>query len=94
MSFNSTKAYTNEELLIIISNILRQECQISQPVHIKTKLLDDLELDSVGLLTLVLGVENYFEIILEEEESELPQQLDLLIDLLQEQLAIQEITKK
>jgi len=55
------------QLLLEIKNILQDKCEIPvEKVHLQAKLQDDLELDSMGLLTLAVEIENHYQIRLEE----------------------------
>ncbi len=48
-----------------IVKILKIDCNIDTPVEITTK-IQDLELDSIALLTLISSLENKYQIILDE----------------------------
>ncbi len=58
-----------DEILEEIGRVLREELGLSRPVRPEDELLRDLQLDSVGVLTLVVGLENKFRIALAEEDA-------------------------
>ncbi len=57
------------EVLEAVRRIFREELQRSDPVLPEHELAGDLQLDSVQLLTLVVGLENRFQIALAEEDA-------------------------
>jgi acyl carrier protein len=52
-----------------IARVLREELGLSREVKPGDDLVTDLQLDSVGLLTLVVGLEDRFRVALAEEDS-------------------------
>jgi acyl carrier protein len=57
------------------SEVLRQigelaPARVARPVRLEQRLVEDLGLDSVGLLTLAVAVEDHFHICLEPEDEE------------------------
>ena len=57
------------------SEVLRQigelaPARVARPVRLEQRLVEDLGLDSVGLLTLAVAVEDHFRICLEPEDEE------------------------
>ena len=57
------------EVLEAVRRIFAEELQRLGPVDPAHELLADLQLDSVQLLTLVVGLENRFEVALAEEDA-------------------------
>ncbi|HWE23117.1 MAG TPA: acyl carrier protein [Myxococcales bacterium] len=57
------------EVVAVIGRVLRDEVGLRQIVRAEDDLLTDLQLDSVGLLTLVVGLEDHFRIILAEQDA-------------------------
>jgi acyl carrier protein len=57
------------EVLTEIRRILAEEVGLPREVHPEDDLLADLQLDSVHLLTLVVGLENRYRVILAEEDA-------------------------
>jgi acyl carrier protein len=57
------------EALACIDRVLRAELQLKRPVRAEDLLVQDLQLDSVTLITLVVELENTFRVALREEDS-------------------------
>jgi acyl carrier protein len=57
------------EIVAVIGRVLRDEIGISRAVRPEDDLLRDLQLDSVGLLTLVVGLEDHFRVALAEQDA-------------------------
>jgi len=49
--------------------VVAEELGVTRPVLPEDDLLTDLQLDSVGILTLVVGLEDRFRVALAEEDS-------------------------
>jgi acyl carrier protein len=58
-----------DEVLGEIGRVLREELGLSRPPRPEDDLISDLQLDSVGLLTLVVGLEDRFRVALKEEDA-------------------------
>jgi acyl carrier protein len=58
-----------DEVLAEIRRVLRDEVGLSREARPEDDLVGDLQLDSVGLLTLVVGLEDRFRIALAEEDA-------------------------
>lgn len=58
-----------DEVLVEIRRVLREELGLSREARPQDDLVADLQLDSVGLLTLVVGLEDRFRIALSEEDA-------------------------
>ena len=58
-----------DETLTEIRRVLREELGLSREVRLEDDLVSDLQLDSVSLLTLVVGLEDRFRIALEEQDA-------------------------
>jgi acyl carrier protein len=58
-----------DEVLREISRVLREELGLSREARPDDDLVSDLQLDSVGLLTLVVGLEDRFRVALKEEDA-------------------------
>ncbi|HET7785352.1 MAG TPA: acyl carrier protein [Myxococcales bacterium] len=58
-----------DEVLREIRRVLREELGIGRDPLPDDDLIADLQLDSVGLLTLVVGLEDRFRVALEEEDA-------------------------
>ena len=57
------------EVAAEIARVLREELGLSREVKPGDDLVTDLQLDSVGLLTLVVGLEDRFRVALAEEDA-------------------------
>jgi acyl carrier protein len=58
-----------DEVLGEIRRVLREELGLSREARPEDDLIADLQLDSVGLLTLVVGLEDRFRVVLAEEDA-------------------------
>jgi acyl carrier protein len=58
-----------DEVLGEIRRVLHEELGIGREARPDDDLIADLQLDSVGLLTLVVGLEDRFRVALEEEDA-------------------------
>jgi acyl carrier protein len=58
-----------DEVLHEIRRVVRDELGLTREVRDHDDLVADLQLDSVGLLTLVVGLEDRFRIALTEEDA-------------------------
>jgi acyl carrier protein len=57
------------EVMAVIGRVLRDELGVAREVRAEDDLLADLQLDSVGVLTLVVGLEDHFRIALGEQDA-------------------------
>jgi acyl carrier protein len=58
-----------DEILAEVRRVLREELQLQREAQPHDDLVTDLQLDSVGLLTLVVGLEDRFRVALSEEDA-------------------------
>jgi acyl carrier protein len=58
-----------DEVLQEIRRVVRDELGVEREVRAEDDLVSDLQLDSVGLLTLVVGLEDRFRVALAEEDA-------------------------
>ena len=58
-----------DEILDEIRRVARDELGLTRAVRAEDDLVADLQLDSVGLLTLVVGLEDRFRVALKEEDA-------------------------
>lgn len=61
---------TDDEILDGIRAVAREHLDYDGDVSPQTRLVEVLELDSVRLLTLVVEVENHFDVCLEEGDED------------------------
>jgi acyl carrier protein len=62
-------ALSTREVLAEISRIATEELQLERAVQASDELIQDLQLDSLGLTILAVGLEDRFRIKLTEEDS-------------------------
>ena len=60
---------TEDEILKRIAEVARDKLGLEQAVRRDMRLVEDLELDSIRLLTLAMEVEDRFEICLDEDDE-------------------------
>jgi acyl carrier protein len=58
-----------DEVVVEIGRVLREELGLARDLRLSDDLVVDLQLDSVGLLTLVVGLEDRFRVALKEEDT-------------------------
>jgi acyl carrier protein len=58
-----------EAILLGIAEVAREHLAYDGPLALDARLIDDLRLDSIRLLTLAVEVENYFQICLDPEDD-------------------------
>ena len=58
-----------DEIVGEIGRVLRDELGVFREPRLSDDLIVDLQLDSVGLLTLVVGLEDRFRVALKEEDA-------------------------
>ena len=63
------EAPRRDEVLATIREIFRRELEREAPVNLGDQLLRDLELDSMGLTVLAVGLEDRFRVKLSEDDS-------------------------
>ena len=61
---------TDAEILDGIAAVARRHLDHRQPLRPEQRLVEDLELDSIRLLTLAVEVENHFRVCLDPEDEE------------------------
>lgn len=66
-----------------VYEVLRGPCGVSIGITPQSRLVEDLELDSVGMLCLAVGLENKFRVKLEENPDEPPDTVADVVDLLE-----------
>jgi len=77
---------TPEEILRGVEKVAREHLNRPGELRRKMDLIEDLELDSLLLLTLAVEVENEFQIYLEEEDEAAIRTVGDLIDTVQTKL--------
>lgn len=78
---------TPEEILQGVEGVAREHLNRPGELRLEMDLIEDLELDSLLLLTLAVEVENRFLIYLEEEDEAAIRTVGDLVDTVQRKLA-------
>ena len=76
-----------DEVLAEIARILRDELEVKRALKPEDDLVKDLQLDSVGVLTLVVGLENRFRVALAEQDAGSVRTVGDLVELVQRRRA-------
>ncbi len=61
---------TDAEILQAISGVASDKLDLKRELSVDMRLVEDLELDSIRLLTLAMEIEDHFEICLDEDDEE------------------------
>ena len=69
-----------------VSRVLKGPCGVLPEISESSRLAEDLQLDSVGLLALALNLEKRFKIHLPESSSAAPETVGDIVDLLEQTL--------
>lgn len=75
-----------DEVMSVVVETLRGPCGVREPITGESRLQEDLELDSMGMLALAVGLENRFRVKLEEDPKNVPATVDELVSLLSRRL--------
>lgn len=70
-----------------VAEVLREHCNVTKEIRAESRLAEDLGLDSVGLLTMAVEVENYFQTVLGEEPEHPPRTVADVVGLIEQRLA-------
>lgn len=60
---------SRQEVLAVMTRIAARELELSGPIALDQRLVADLELDSMGLTIMAVGLENHFRIKLDEDDG-------------------------
>lgn len=74
------------EILAAVAEIARDELDHHGAVEPEMRLVEDLELDSIRLLTLATAVEDRFEILLDEDDEASIETVADLLDVVEREL--------
>ena len=78
---------TDEEILEAISGVAHDKLDLDRELSGDMRLVEDLELDSIRLLTLAMEIEDHFEVCLDEEDEEAIVTVDDLVGVVRRKLA-------
>lgn len=74
---------THQEIQSHVTRVLKEFCRVENEISADSRLREDLKLDSVGLLTLALEVENEWQFVLGEDPQNPPQKVSDIIELVE-----------
>ena len=77
----------DQEILDAISGVARDKLDLDRELSVDLRLVEDLELDSIRLLTLAMEIEDHFEICLDEADEESIQTVADLVGVVRRKLA-------
>ncbi len=72
----------HRQLITILHRYCGVRQHLNHPIGIETRFQEDLELDSMGLLTLAAEVENHWQVYLDEPPEQPPQTVGELVALI------------
>ncbi|MEM6793140.1 MAG: acyl carrier protein [Acidobacteriota bacterium] len=81
------KPETASETLETVRQIARRELGSSGNLDRETRLIEDLELDSIRLMTLAMAVEDHYSVCLDEEDEQAILTLGDLVDTIERKRA-------
>lgn len=76
-----------QEILDAISGVARDKLDLDRELSVDLRLVEDLELDSIRLLTLAMEIEDHFKICLDEADEESIQTVADLVGVVRRKLA-------
>ena len=53
----------------VVCHILNEHCEVEQKISLSHKLIDDLELESVLMLTLIAELENHYRVVFDVDNA-------------------------
>lgn len=75
-----------EDVWKLTEETLRQQCRVTLPITVETRLREDLGLDSLALLTLAVAAEDHFRICLNENPESPPTTVGEFVALVESRL--------
>jgi acyl carrier protein len=76
------------QLLEQVVRVLRGPCGVAHEIAEGSRLAEDLQLDSVGLLALAVSLENHYKIRLDDDPRQPPETVADVLDLLEKNLGL------
>ncbi len=76
-----------QEIFDEVSKVLTSFCGVDHDILESSRLAEDLQLDSVGLLSLAVNLENHYRIRIADDPTTPPQTVGDVIDLLEKALS-------
>lgn len=74
-------AENQKEILERVTGVLRTKCRVELPIRLDSRLGADLKLDSVGMLTMALEIENLYGMNLGDEPDHPPETVEDVVRL-------------
>ncbi|MBL8018808.1 MAG: acyl carrier protein [Leptospirales bacterium] len=75
-------AESNEDILELVRKVLSENCRVEKKVQLSDRLAEDLRLDSVGMLTMALEIENHYRMNLGDEPDRPPRTVADVVQLI------------
>ena len=75
-----------QELFDSVGQILKGPCGVKNPIRAESRLMEDLHLDSMGMLALAVGLENRYRVKLGEDPAQPPETVADVVELLAQRL--------
>lgn len=75
-----------QELFDSVVQILKGPCGVKNPIRAESRLMEDLHLDSMGMLALAVGLENRYRLKLAEDPEHPPETVADVVKLLAQRL--------
>ena len=76
----------NKELQEYVIETLKKSCGVDGEIHGQSRLLEDLKLDSMGMLALAISLENHYRVKLGENPDTPPKTVADVVALLEKRL--------
>ncbi|MCE9600371.1 MAG: acyl carrier protein [Spirochaetia bacterium] len=73
---------SDEDILELVRQVLAQHCRVEKRIQLNDRLAEDLRLDSVGMLTMALEIENHYRLNLGDEPDRPPRTVAEVVKLI------------
>lgn len=80
------EAVSENDLFDAVAKTLKGACGVREPISAQSRLVEDLGLDSMGMLALAVDLENRFKLKLEEDQAHPPETVSDVVTLLRTRL--------
>lgn len=77
---------TQTEVFEAVVKTLKGACGVKKPIAAGSRLVEDLGLDSMGMLALAVDLENRFRLKLEEDQEHPPETVSDVVELVQSRM--------
>jgi len=78
----------SNEILEVVRRVLTTQCKVTTPIEPTLRLAEDLKLDSVGMLTLMLELENHYQQNLSDQPDRPPRTVGEVVALVQTEIKL------